>query len=75
MAGLQKLIDLQGRDPAQALLWANGGQRDLATTYQQHVTKLIDLNAAGVKRSGLPPAMPTTPASISSSARCCWPWR
>ncbi|CAN7667231.1 methyl-accepting chemotaxis protein [Pseudomonas solani] len=53
MAGLQKLIDLQGRDPAQALLWANGGQRDLATTYQQHVTKLIDLNAAGVKRSGV----------------------
>ncbi|GAC1031860.1 methyl-accepting chemotaxis protein [Pseudomonas sp. No.21] len=53
MAGLQKLIDLQGRDPAQALLWANGGQRDLATTYQQHVTRLIDLNAAGVKRSGV----------------------
>ncbi len=53
MAGLQKLIDLQGSDPAQALLWANGGQRDLATTYQQHVTKLIDLNAAGVKRSGV----------------------
>ncbi len=53
MAGLQKLIDLQGRDSAQALLWANGGQRDLATTYQQHVTKLIDLNAAGVKRSGV----------------------
>ncbi|BBP81729.1 methyl-accepting chemotaxis protein [Pseudomonas sp. Pc102] len=53
MTGLQKLIDLQGSDPAQALLWANGGQRDLATTYQQHVTKLIDLNAAGVKRSGV----------------------
>ncbi|MCU9946028.1 methyl-accepting chemotaxis protein [Pseudomonas solani] len=53
MGGLQKMIDLHGSDPAQALAWANSGQRDLATTYQQRLTDLRDLNAAGVKRSGI----------------------
>ncbi|MDU9412413.1 methyl-accepting chemotaxis protein [Pseudomonas sp. zfem005] len=53
MGGLQKMIDLHGSDPAQALAWANSGQRDLATAYQQRLTDLRDLNSAGVKRSGI----------------------
>lgn len=54
LTGLQKLIELDSAErDADALDWANHGLRDLASSFQQQLNALRDMNRDGARASGI----------------------
>ncbi|WP_273808055.1 MULTISPECIES: methyl-accepting chemotaxis protein [unclassified Pseudomonas] len=50
--GLDRIVAVIKSDRAQAVLLANGEQKKLAEAYQEQLTKLREMNAAGAKQAG-----------------------